>query len=543
LTLAASSLVLGAGIAQSKEGGGGEPLDAKGASTVVRGLAEVRDTYAAGKAGTIFVFEEFHTSRIAQLHIAAALNRLHDRGVRTVALEGAEAGKRIDGSWFQGAAKPGDSKTEDVAVRMLAEGEINAAEMMALLFPDEQVYGIENMDEYAVQLDAKGSPEVSYLLSIVQAQLTPQQIARANELVGSGKNKEVLDYLMKANPWAEKQFAALKKKDINVEQIVDRMKTVRAKADSVRAQVPEQTRQDFDRAMRFWEAGVKRSATMVANTAKMAQAADNHAVAMIIGGAHSAGVVKLLKQRGFSYVLLRPDGYDTETGSLSMAAFERKSAGQWHHVAPGTLGKVLSPHHKPPPVIGTATAKSYASALLASTIVAEAARDGKKVPDDIRADLANLPGCKVDLASVRRDGYDTTFRMMVTASDGGEKAIWARVGTTAGSTQTRTLEQKLMTAAGGIGRGDGGGGIRPPDDKTTASADEPGSSGKRGKGGKDEKENQASKEGKNKEKEDRDDGIGDKRVEGVTVTRLNSRALAVFGEERTEVDRIGRISG
>ena len=48
----------------------------------------------------VIVFEENHASRAGQIEIAIMLNRLHKNGSKVIALEGLEARKKLDTSWF-----------------------------------------------------------------------------------------------------------------------------------------------------------------------------------------------------------------------------------------------------------------------------------------------------------------------------------------------------------------------------------------------------------------------------------------------------------
>lgn len=128
---------------------------------VAEGVGMVK--LAEGSASPIFVLEEYHTSRVGQLQEAVMLVRLHDKhGLRRIGLEGAIRTHRpLDASWFHGAGgAAAEEARHDVAVRTLAEGEISAAEFMALLFPDVEVWGIESSKEYFRELDVKGNPSM-----------------------------------------------------------------------------------------------------------------------------------------------------------------------------------------------------------------------------------------------------------------------------------------------------------------------------------------------------------------------------------------------
>src|SRR6266404_2773554 len=124
------------------------------ANDISKGVGSVQQTSATGRNGPIFVFEEYHTSRIGQLQIAVMLLRLHNKyGLKKIGLEGAiQTGARLNAEWFHGlGGNDATQEREDLSVRWLAEGEIGSAELMTLDFPDVEVYGIESSAEYSVE--------------------------------------------------------------------------------------------------------------------------------------------------------------------------------------------------------------------------------------------------------------------------------------------------------------------------------------------------------------------------------------------------------
>src|SRR6267143_6012150 len=73
------------------------------ANEITNGVGTVQKTVATGEKGPIFIFEEFHTSRIGQLQIAVMLLRLHEKyGLKRIGLEGAiKSSRPLDASWFR----------------------------------------------------------------------------------------------------------------------------------------------------------------------------------------------------------------------------------------------------------------------------------------------------------------------------------------------------------------------------------------------------------------------------------------------------------
>src|SRR5262245_6616071 len=94
------------------------------AASATQGVGNVQSAWSAGTKGTVFVIEEFHTSRVGRLQTGIMLLRLHDRyQTRRIGLEGAmQSAKPIDATWFHNAGgTQARIAREDVAVRMLAE--------------------------------------------------------------------------------------------------------------------------------------------------------------------------------------------------------------------------------------------------------------------------------------------------------------------------------------------------------------------------------------------------------------------------------------
>src|ERR1017187_4142386 len=179
------------------------------ATAVAKGVGTVGSAWNEGGKGTVFVFEEFHTSRVGQLQIAAMLLRQHDRqGVRKIGLEGAiQSARPIDATWYHNAAGDGaKSAREDVAVRMLGEGEISSAEFMTILFPDVIAFGTEIASLYNTELTTRGNPKFDYLLAIAEKGLSQQDIRNVNSLLEKKQQKEALEYMLSADPWVKQQY-------------------------------------------------------------------------------------------------------------------------------------------------------------------------------------------------------------------------------------------------------------------------------------------------------------------------------------------------
>lgn len=529
LMLALSALLVAAGCESSSAPSPPKPsaLDmAPIAEEVAKGVGIVQKTSVAGTKGPIFVFEEVHTSRIGQIQIATMLLRLHDKyGLKKIALEGAIwSGHPLRTGWYQTAAG-GQAKTEkeDLAVRMIADGEISSSELMGMLFPDVEVYGIEDANQYAQDLNIKSSPEIAYLLAIAERKLSPNDIQQINVLLTRKKEKQALDYMLTSDPWVKQQYESFKAStNVSSEQLIERLREIQAKADQVGAKIRPEAARDMESEIHFYETASQRSGTMVSNALQLPGSAEAPE-AMIIGAAHADKVTTLLTQENVPFSLIQPENLDSKVGSMSVDEYERKVKGQWAANLPGTLGHVLNVQRKPPPVVERTTGHSYASMQLASILIARAARQGGNFPDNIWNQISQLPDLKIDRNSITRIGYDVVFRAWLKQDDDREKEVWARVGTIAASnvSQPHSLEEKLIAEGERLKEGEGGDGGRDGNGKN-----------RKGHGG-DEPPDSGGHAG---------DVPGDFERKGTHIARMGIDTLVAFGSKRDDVMKLPIIS-
>lgn len=486
---------------------------------VTADVGSVQKVNSEGSLGPVFVFEEYHTSRLGQHQIAIMLLRLHDNhGLRLVGLEGAiQSPRPLDVKWFHDMGDPRAARIrQDVALRMLGEGEISAVEFMAMVFGDVRVFGLEIAQEYENKLDVEGNPEVQYLLKIAEKKLTQADIIKINELATDEKQEEAIEYMFNADPWVSKQFKAMKADSTSATMLQDsvkRLREIRDKANELNIAVDPKTKSGLEQSIRFFETATKRSETMSKRMVKLVAESNSQPTAMIIGAAHTKEVEDYFDAADVSYVTVRPLAHNPTNGNLTIEEFERKSSGQWARISPGTLGSVLNGKRKPSPIVETATGKSYASALFAAQLMAENVRRGNDVTGEfLKPYLLKLPECEVDFDSVRVEGHDVAFRMRLTDTSGKNREVWVKTGTVDRQEPVQSLEERLKQQIADLDGG--GGGNKPPRDPPKDA--EP-------TGGK--------------------EGPGDGKRAEVVVARLSPRAVAVFGDSFESVNRVGKVSG
>ena len=226
------------------------------ARSITDGAGKVGTISGSGTPGPIFVFEENHISRIGQHQIAIMLNRLYlGHGMRQIGLEGltTQTGQ-LDAKWFhQVGGETGPSVREDVAVRMLGEGEIIAPEMMALVHPDIKVLGIETEEEYAVKPGSGQAPVNRYLISITEQKMTQEQIKAVNELVSHGERQAAFELIMSSDPRVQQHFQNIEHPTTpSIEVTLSLLREIDSKACEMSARIAPDARRGMEDLLQYY---------------------------------------------------------------------------------------------------------------------------------------------------------------------------------------------------------------------------------------------------------------------------------------------------
>ena len=142
-------------------------------------------------------------------------------------------------------------------------------------------------------------------------------------------------------------------------------------------------------------------------------------------------------------------------------------------------------------------------------LIALAARDKRRIPEDVWDQIKQLPELVVNRPSFTVIGEDVVFSMLLTRTDGTKATVWARVGSADTTVAARDLEGKLLQAAADLGGNDALPPTKPPTG-TEATKDEGPGDGRRGK---------------------------------VVISRTGLRTLAAYGATRESVINVGKVSG
>lgn len=352
-----------------------DAITADGVGTVV----EVHDN---GSGVPIIIFQEIHTSVVGQVEIAIMLNRLYrDYGSTEIGLEAAFSD--LDGSWYHALPSTPERQAEVVS-RLIAEGEINSAELMTLVHTDVKVHGIEDEFQYAqAEETSTGSGSIIFLLYFALSQMTAEQQAESDDVYEKDGLDAYLDFIFQFDEWSGERFENLTGCDnSSAEHIIDVVDEIAARAE----REGYYDAPDFDEfhlgmelEREFYVLASERSETMVQKTIAIAENV-SAPLPIIIGSAHTELMVELFAAEGYSVAVIQSASYpatcdNTDAAVLSSFAYDRKS-NQLSVDAAGGLGSFLDARTsieqmKPMAVIDQDFFQRKATAYYAADVLSE----------------------------------------------------------------------------------------------------------------------------------------------------------------------------
>lgn len=348
------------------------PLASEPASAVAaKAGIEVARTVFQSKDNTgraVIILDELHNSRVAQLQEALVLERLYyDYGVREIVLEGYLAeDKQLDTGWFNQAAGGDPIRRAKVAVQLLREGEINAAEYWKLVHTQVEVIAAESSAEHAYKAGGKAhaAPEM-YLLRIA-GQSAEEKLLRdsakltnlnrlatklntvikefkdigdnARKSVAERKREEVAEayneyqtYIIKLDPWCSRMWDDYKKIELSsekpsLEESVRIAKAIKAKAEDMGLNLAAEEKEAMLEYIAFMQA--RHEGTLkIAGMLKALCKRTGPPVVAITGLGHSVDLANQLDSTDCSYAFLRPVavyGNRKDSHDIPLEMYERK---------------------------------------------------------------------------------------------------------------------------------------------------------------------------------------------------------------------------
>ena len=350
------------------------PDTGRGAASAIahRVQADIARTVLEGgekQSRAVMVLDELHDSRAAQLQEAILLERLYyDFGAREVVLEGyLTDDATLDTIWFDKAAGGSAVRRARVAVQLLKEGEINAAEYWKLVHPNVKVIAAESKAEHASTADAAAhsAPEM-YLLRIAAqngesvlhrdqskaadfAKLSAKLDAAVKEFkkVEDSSNQEQVErkraetreafaeyqeFVIGLDSWTSRTWQRYKEFDLGSDQPSLKAsariaKEIQGKAEELGVPLKAEERQAMSDYIAFMESRHEGTLKISTTLRGLVATPTGPPVIAIIGIGHSVDIAKEFDKFGCSYAILRPlavDGDREKSHDIPFEMFERK---------------------------------------------------------------------------------------------------------------------------------------------------------------------------------------------------------------------------
>ncbi len=415
------------------------------------GVGTLNANPTRGSRGFVIVIQENHSSILSQIEIAIMLLRLHQQASIVVGVEGAATGTQLNTPRVRRLFELEKDKSLafDSLTALLAQGEISAAEYVAVLSPTP-VHGLEQPDLYAKELTVTGNPEAEYLIRIGAAALSREE---ATQLAKVGDRDRTWQRILAADPWVTQEWRTTERLDRSTEQVLEQMHRIRERARSRQVYIEPEIENDFERVLEFFEVTNQRSRVMTLNMLSISRAAPQQLAVMLVGSAHGNGVQSTLAQADYGWLAIQPTSIDSSKHQLTTQQFKSKMTGKWAARSSSSLGRQLNGCRKPGPILQDAEGETAVALMELSGIFARAHRDRT----DLNAVRAGLqPELGKRLSSLEVDGSDLVLGLRIEDAPGVSRTIYGRArAETAMSRVSGADPAELLTALLADYRSDG----------------------------------------------------------------------------------------
>ncbi|MBL6983222.1 MAG: hypothetical protein ISR58_18755 [Anaerolineales bacterium] len=327
------------------------------AAEISEDVGFVEDVYESDSDHTVFIFKENHAFLIGQIEIAIMLNRLYaDYDLRNLGIEGYDANEEpLDLTWAHRppayVPRTPITSREDVMSYMLAEGEVNSAEFLGMIYEDVVVHGVEDMDLYQIDVEMQVymAPDL-YLYYIALAQMDEQEMNLWNGYMDQERFEEAFEFALGTDEYTTEMKDRFME-DLSADDFIAKYEEIIAYADDNEVEIPPELESDMDLMLGQMDVVNQRSEAMVENILTLLATEEFQGpLAVHVGSTHSSLMAELLKENGVSYVVIdslsREEGF--EGGMLDQEAYMRKVEGL-SVGGEGTLGALLDNRKKPQP--------------------------------------------------------------------------------------------------------------------------------------------------------------------------------------------------
>jgi hypothetical protein len=432
-----------------------KPLTCSAAGELATSVGQAQPC-SGGDPLRLVIFEESHSSPACQTEVAVMLNRLYERhGLRQIGIEGYFAANgNLSTAWLKPSLSLGQGvrENESVLIQRLADGEINSAELMTLIYPDVRVSGLEDASEYSFEPppDATKAPLI-VLARIASASMSPSQNDTANDLIQKNQTRQALEFMISTNEWTKTYYAKIQAPTpITPEDWRKYLEEIGEKALETGADVTPQDFENLHALWQFYDMVSKRSETMSKNTLALAQRFPNAPIAITVGVAHTPEIEANLGGKALPYTVIRCASFSNQpsNGDLHDEALQRKMDNQSVDPA-GQLEALLDGRKKPSPVIEERWFQEgvYVRDVIVQLALAAAANAAPPFASAL-AGLSNEARQIVDQNSIKKDGTDVIFSVALKDKNGAPRTIWirARADKDRAEMLGKSVEASLMQA-------------------------------------------------------------------------------------------------
>jgi len=314
------------------------------ADSASKDVAQILNIHASKYKNPVIIIDERHDSIPVQIEQAIVLNRLYqEHDMRDIALEGYLVdGKELKYNWFKVAADYDSRIMVKVAIQLLQEGEISAAEFMLLCFDDLNVHPIEDELEYDVTISGKSYKTISKYFHAIANKLYPvndpelfeEYKRRGKEYyeVKGSEDEELIEERRKSyrNAWLkiyEKKFGdnpevfKLFKKFYpeksgyikKLSELVNSLEQLSQYVKKLDVKLSEENKKSMDELIVFWTARNDASFTLAQKTFPLTKSR-NTPVTLIIGAGHTQDIEDCFISLKQSYIVTSPNSILSSIG-------------------------------------------------------------------------------------------------------------------------------------------------------------------------------------------------------------------------------------
>jgi hypothetical protein len=335
----------------------------------IKEIGTVIDSYNGQNGNApIIILDEIHGRPAVQIEQALMFTKMYyENNMRHIVLEAhLKSDPPINTQYFHGLTKKWSDKSADndliakasVATQLLKEGEIGAAEFLALVYQDIVIIPSENLEEYRVDLPGDaGEIPLQYLLKMaIEEEATFEESLVADfkkaekeyDEIKDSENtnivekawikysnllKEVRRDIFEVDEWILEKYEEIEKNknfsSMSLNNMVKIAREIKAKAEEDGVNISSEEQKLIDAFIEFYSARDQASYTMLSTAIDVAEG-QNGVIGMVVGAGHTIDIVEEFKNQDQTFVAIRPNSVKSKPwlwNDYYKEAYNRKEEG------------------------------------------------------------------------------------------------------------------------------------------------------------------------------------------------------------------------